>query len=162
MTPLRSSMVLWLFLVASPSPALQSGDELTPSETVEKFSESGHEEKANYVITSKGDWKRLWKIVHSVRSPRPALPRIDFSERMVIAVFDGEQGDSRNSISITKLIRSDDALHVFVKETAGSPLCPPGPPVTVQPYDIIQTERIKKPSKNVFFEDAEQEMQKCP
>ncbi len=149
-----------LFVSAVITPAQQEGDKLIPFETMASYHYSGVTEKKNLVITNKREWKKLWKLVHSREVPRPPLPKINFAERMVIAVFLGEQSDSARRISIVKLVKSGDQLRIFTKETLGNATCP-GPPVTVQPYHIVVTDRIETTGENVIFEEPEQEIVKC-
>lgn len=159
---LCASLLVSFLLTNFNTPAQQLEGTVWQLETIEKFSFSGHRERRNYVITSRKDWESLWNVVHLGRVPQPALPEIDFGNKIIIAVFDGEQGDSRNTFAITQLVKTGKILHVFTKRIVGSSLCPPGPPITVQPYHIIVTDQIKKAKKRVIFESTEQETMTCP
>lgn len=156
------SILALLFLTTLlPAPQHSQSEELIPFETIEKFSRSGVKDRRTAVITKNRAWKNLWKEVHSIATPRPPRPEIDFDLQTVIAVFGGEQGDSTRSISITRVVRAGENVRVYTKETYNGPTCPPGPPIASEAYHIIVTERIGGAKVRVVFEETEVEERKC-
>lgn len=111
--------------------------------TVDKGEYGGYEKRKNYVITDIDDWKRLWNASQST-------PDVDFTQKMVIAVFQGVKKSGSYGIKVSKLIETENALEVFVKETFPRP----GSIVTfalTSPYHIIETRKI---AKTVVFKHA--------
>jgi hypothetical protein len=140
--------------------AQEQEQEEEPFETIIKQRQSGQTERKNFVITNRDDWVSLWDVVHSPVQPQPPLREVDLTERIVIAVLLGEQPLSGSDISITKLVKDGKKIRVFTRQTLENLACP-GPPISVQPYHIIEIDRIKKPKKNVKFQEPEQEMKRC-
>jgi hypothetical protein len=159
--PCLTVLALLFLSAALPAPQHSQTEELIPFETIEMFSRSGVRERETVVITKNRDWKNLWKEVHSFANPKPPRPGVDFGLQTVIAVFAGEQGDSTRSISITKLVRTEEGIRVYTKESYNGPTCPPGPPIASEAYHIIITERIEGARKRVAFEEAQIEERKC-
>jgi hypothetical protein len=155
------TLVFCLLAPLFPTPSVQAqGIEGDPVafETVESYFNSNIESKKNVVITNSEDWQHFYKKVHSTLS---GMPMIDFSQYTVIAVFAGNQVDSTYRTTITKIVNSGKQYRVFIKESYNGPTCPPGPPVLVQPYHIILTNKIKKAEKRVSFENPEVEVKIC-
>src|SRR5262245_54453910 len=94
----------------TPLASAQLPPQTVPFETIEKYSFSGHREKQNYVITTHEDWQALWAVTHSNVEPQPPLPEVDFSSRMIIAVFQGEQRTGGYTIAVTELVKTGKKL----------------------------------------------------
>ncbi len=131
-------------------------------ETIEKGYVSGHNERKNYVITNEYDWLFLWDKVNSTVTPTfvtPTLsqiPQIDFTQNMIIAVFQGTFGSTGYGIEIIKVIETENTLEIFVKETHPGRRCVVGFMVT-NPYHII---KVKRTDKEISF-NVEKEYREC-
>lgn len=124
--------------------------------TIAKGYYSGHDERKNYVIINKDDWKNLWDKVNSIITPKPFLAEIDFSRNMIVAVFQGAQSTGGYAIDIVKVVETGNTLEVFVQEISPGRGCGVTFVVT-QPYHIIEVQRV---DKKVIFR-IEKEVKNC-
>jgi PrcB C-terminal len=141
-------LVIVSLLLSSPASARHTNQPVE-FETLAKFFMSGHTEKKNYVITSKGDWESLWDKVVSRSHPRPAAPEVDFSKHSLIAVFQGNQPSSGYSISVYRLVKSGKKLKIYVREVLPADECVVMLVIT-QPFEIILTDKIEDVDRVVF------------
>ena len=118
-------------------------------ETVAKHFACGHWEKQNYVITSKDEWERVWRLAMSNTYPLPPAPEIDFSKRSIIAVFQGFQPSDGYAVSVTKIVRTDDGIKVTIRESLPADSCHVLMVVT-EPYHIIELDRVEDASAVTF------------
>ncbi|MEE8419749.1 MAG: protease complex subunit PrcB family protein [Dehalococcoidales bacterium] len=110
-------------------------------ETIDKGSSSGIETGERLVIESAADWEDLWGEHTALRTPAPALPGIDFSRQMVIAVFSGLKSTGGYSVEITEIRATNRELNIVYQVTE------PGPDDMVteaetQPFHIIKIGRV--------------------
>ena len=106
-------------------------------ETLEPRVRSLVAKEANHVVRERAAWESLWRS----HAGDAALPEVDFSRKMVIAVFLGTKPDGCHSTDITSIIRFDGKLLVTHADTV------PGPAVLctaalVQPAHLVVTDRI--------------------
>lgn len=148
-----------LFLHATATPAFQQ-DAGTPIafETVLRHRSSRILQKKNVVVTNPQDWQKLWKKMGFLETP---IPEIDFSQRTLIAVFNGESGDANNLVEITRVEKIGKAYQVFARENHTHPTCPPPPPVTSTSFHLIVVEKIKNPERRVEFRPHEHQSIPC-
>lgn len=140
--------------------ARQSQQDL-PFQTVLKDDNSGVEAEKQRLITTKREWRALWKKVHSLGSPVPDLPQVDFSTHMIVAVFKGETGPN-HSLEITRIVMSEESLQVFVKETImDGPNCLPLPAIVNRPFQIVELERLGRRLRRVAEFKVESETRDC-
>jgi protease stability complex PrcB-like protein len=118
-------------------------------ETIAKNFACGHAAKANYVVTTREEWEKVWNAAYANSYPIPPAPDVDFAEHSIIAVFQGNQPSAGYDISITKLVRSGKKLKIHVRELAPDLPCKVLLVIT-QPFQIIQTEKIDRPEKVKF------------
>jgi hypothetical protein len=80
------------------------------------------------VVANTTDWALLWSEHTKGRIPRPALPPIDFSDRIVVGVFLGARPNGCHSVFIQSVHRAGDAIIVEYVERVplASDLCIPG------------------------------------
>lgn len=102
--------------------ALQTKQELS-FKTLSKQTNVEHARKENLVIRKQTEWEKLWKEMHGAEAQPensggklPELPQADFNRHMVLAVFQGAQPSGGYSIEITKIVRANGKLEVFVEE----------------------------------------------
>ncbi len=101
-------------------------------------------EAEELVISSQEDWMTLWQRLQEGVIPSVPAPEIDFSQRMVLAVFAGEKPTGGFTMAIKRVVKERGGLKVYVEE--GSP--PPGAMVTqvlTYPYHIVSIPRIDLP-----------------
>lgn len=84
-------------------------------ETIMKGCGWGLSERKNIVITNESEWKDLlnnlgWSWSNS------SLPEIDFTQNIIIAVFQGCFGTGGYSIEITQIVDNESTIEVIVKE----------------------------------------------
>ena len=142
-----AAAALFLFLPAvarSQEPARKA-----EFETVAKNFACGHTARMNYVATTREEWEQIWRALNANSYPVPPAPEVDFSQRSIIAVFQGNQPSSGYDISITKLVRSGNKNKAHVREVIPDMPCKVLLVIT-QPFHIIQTEKIEHPEKVKF------------
>lgn len=115
---------------------------------VEQGSYSGFGSRREVVVTNAADWATFWKQHHSRVFPVPALPTIDFSKEMVIAVFMGQRSSGGFSTTIEKVV--DGAKNVVVTYREKSPSGMSTAAMS-QPFHIV---RVPASTKPVVFKVA--------
>lgn len=108
-------------------------------------------ERGNYVITRSTDWKNLWTKINYYSSPIPALPEVNFSKEMVVALFSGRRYSSGYSIEVYDIQEKTNTIVVFVKEYSPGSNCIVAQSVTY-PFQII---RIPRSEKEIGFDSQE-------
>lgn len=114
--------------------------------TLFQHSQSSHEQKKNYVIRSQVEWQKLWQQMQVASFlPRNArtdslLNKIDFNKHMLLAVFQGQKPSGGYSITVDKLVRSNNRLEVFIEEKSPGADCFTTQMLT-HPYHVIVTEK---------------------
>jgi hypothetical protein len=134
----------------------QQGPQPASFETIGKHSLSGQREKQSYAVTTREEWQSLWDLVHTHVIPKPDLPEVDFSQRMVIAVFQGEQSSGGFTITITDLVKNGKKLTAKITEVSPGTSCGVTAALT-QPYHIVVTDKVRK----VKFK-VKRETKECP
>lgn len=120
-------------------------------ETLSKQTNLQYVKKKEHVLRTQAEWEKLWKQMHQVEGQReqssgrlPDLPKVDFTRQMVIAVFQGQKPSGGYSIEITKLVRNNGKLEVFVEETSPGKDC-----FTIQiityPHHIVVVDKSTDP-----------------
>ncbi len=110
-------------------------------ETILDEATSGLHERRREVVRDEAGWARLWAQIHEGVTPPPAVPPVDFSRDMLIAVATGTRATGGFGIKIRSVARRGDRLEVVVLET-----CPaPGDRVSMgltQPVQVVRVERL--------------------
>lgn len=80
---------------------------------------SGITEARQVVVKNNADWQTLWRLHKASQTPIPALPAIDFSEKMVVGVFTGTRGNGCHSVKIesTELIINQKIVIKYREKT---------------------------------------------
>jgi hypothetical protein len=73
----------------------------------------------NLVVRDSAALQQLWQASFQNRTPAPALPQIDFSQKMLVAVFTGTQSSGCHAVQITRI--SAAAGKVVVNYQADTP-----------------------------------------
>jgi hypothetical protein len=116
---------------------------LLPFETIEQGLNSGYPEAASYVVRSREDWAVLWERAHAKVIPVPPLPPVDFSQQMVVGVFQGSRPSGGYRIEVTELLDTGAALEVAVRTSSPGRGCATTTAFT-EPYHLVQTERLDR------------------
>lgn len=100
------------------------------------------------VITSEAEWEALKEKMNSVNSVSADFKNdtIDFSEEVVIAIFEPVKTTGGHSVYISETTETNEEIQIKVKTTT-----PEGMATTVmtQPYYLA---KMKDPSKPIIFE----------
>jgi hypothetical protein len=114
-----------------------------PFERVAMDSFSGVNQKKNVVIKDEAAWARLWTEHTAGRSPAPALPKVDFSSKMLVGVFLGDTGSCR-TVAIPQVVAGSISVKVEVDERSLQTfdVCPA---VVTQPMQIVAIDRTDIP-----------------
>jgi hypothetical protein len=115
-----------------------------PFERVAKDSFSGVHEKKNVVIRDEAAWARLWAEHTAGRSPAPELPKIDFTNKMLVGVFAGDSGSGCHTIAIPHVVAGASSIKVEVdeRELQTFDVCPA---VVTQAMQIVAIDRSELP-----------------
>ena len=73
--------------------------------------------KESIVVRNDAEFRELWMRIYSNRSPKPDLPKVDFTKSIVVASFMGSQRTGGFSISIGEPSVKDGELVVPVAST---------------------------------------------
>jgi hypothetical protein len=102
---------------------------------------SGLHERRREVVRDEAGWAQLWAEIHEGVTPQPALPPVDFSRDMLIAVATGTRPTGGFDIKVRRVTRGGERLEVAVHET-----CPaPGDRASMgltQPVEVVRLERL--------------------
>ena len=106
-------------------------------QTLLKGYRSAVREPLQAAARNQADWKALWGKHVSTEPNAPALPAVDFSREIVVAVFLGEKPTGGHDIEITNVEQRDGNLTVsFIEKSP-----PPGGLVTqafTQPFHMVR------------------------
>ena len=121
--------------------------------TISKNSYNLLTEKTEKIIKSQGVWATLWS---SLSPTDDTIPQINFNEKMIIAVFQGQKSTGSYEIEIIKILEKETYLEIFVKETSPGVNCGADEVIT-SPYHIVE---LNKSDKEVRF-TFEQKITNC-
>ena len=139
-------MFLILLFVVPASNARQQSDEIIPFQTLIEYEYGGPpdlEHATAYIVRNRRQWKRIWKLAHIPFAIKPPRPEIDFDSLTVLAVFHAYTGGSCTT-SLTTIVKSEDGLQVYAKQSCRGPSCGPQPGNVLKPVEIVTFERIEK------------------
>ena len=106
-------MSVWFLALISIVSGLQS-----PSvETIAMGNMSGLDEARTAVVRTEAEWSKLWT-AHDAAKPRP---NVDFTKRMVAAVFLGSRPSAGFGVEVTGTRQDGKALVVEWRETRPAP-----------------------------------------
>lgn len=101
------------------------------------------------IIKNKEDWQRLWNIHRGDRKNQS--PKINFNDKIVIAIFSGQQPSGGYAVGVSQMKILDDNLYVGV--TFKEPQ--QGDQVSLaltQPYIFVSTNKVD--GKVIFIADT--------
>lgn len=138
---------------------VEGDNENTPEiifSTVLKGENSGETKNKNYLIINEKDFENIWNLINENITPKPEMPKIDFSKEVVVAVFQGEKPTGGYGVEIVKIIEDSAAVNVLVKEKSPGVFCAV-PEVITSPYHLV---KIKKIGKKLDFR-VQEEISRC-
>lgn len=114
--------------------------------TIDKGFRSGIKERKFIVIKTEKEWGDLWRLQKGTFLPEQHIPRVDFEQEMVIAVFSGEKRTGGYGIEITRVEENLEKgqLKVIFLETHPSPKSMLIQVLT-QPYHIVKLKKVDTP-----------------
>ncbi len=111
-TRLRAFVFSWLMLLAVGMSAQGSAPR-----TIEKGDQSSIEDAKQVLVRSDAELRELWR----QHAPDRAVPAVDFSREMVVAVFMGSRPNAGFSTAIVSATAANGALVVRYSETKPAP-----------------------------------------
>ena len=134
--------VVFAILLAGVSVYFKSPEVGTPGgvsfETVKLEFYGGIQTPKEEVVKTEAEWVTLWNQMSANVTPKPKVPEINFSKKMVIGVFMGTRSTGGYRTEITKITESADRLTVHVKETSPGQNCAVTMAIT-NPYHVVST-----------------------
>ncbi len=121
--------------------------------TISKETSSQITQRTQNVIKTQGAWVNFWTRLSITDGP---IPQVDFNEKMIIAVTQGQKSTGSYEIEITKIIERENYIEVFATETSPGINCAADTVIT-SPYHIVE---IEKSDKTIRF-TLEQEIIEC-
>ncbi len=110
---------------------------------------AGITEKVNDVFGDRASFEAFWELVAAGTTPAPALPVVDFTKDMAIAVSPGVMNSGGYTVQITNVTSDGEKLTVTVVVTR-----PTGIVTTAltQPYHIITIGKTDLPVEYTWIE----------
>jgi hypothetical protein len=109
-------------------------------ETVARDNLSGVTAPQTVVVKDQATWDKLWRQHAAGRTPAPAVPKVDFTRKMLVGVFGGEYADSCHGIAIARVAAGASKLDVEVAERA-TPAQAVCLPVVSHPMQVVAVDR---------------------
>jgi hypothetical protein len=101
---------------------------------------SGLTDRADYVIRTKGQWRRMWAALNERVTPTPARPAVDFRHSMLLLVTLGREPTSGYAIAVTGVSKGTGRLVADVEERSPGSNCFVAQHVTA-PYQVVRVPR---------------------
>ncbi|MBI5065915.1 protease complex subunit PrcB family protein [Candidatus Woesearchaeota archaeon] len=112
-------------------------------EEISKGAHSAHNERTHYKISDNVTWNKVWTKTFANCSSIPAVPSVDFSTEMVLAVYMGAKSSGGYNITIEKIVETEERLEILVKEVNRKPGMMTTMAIT-KPYHIVKTAKSNK------------------
>jgi hypothetical protein len=109
-------------------------------ETVARDNLSGVTARQTVVIKDQAAWDKLWSQHIAGRTPVPAAPKVDFTRKMLVALFAGEYGNACHSLAVARVAAGATRLEIEVDEhdVTTVAICTP---VVSHPMQIVAVDR---------------------
>ena len=116
-------------------------DGMLAFETIEQGDQSGIQDSAAVleVARTQEEWQDLWSRHRAGRRPETEPPPVDFDERMVVAVIDGQQPTGGHTLYVTGIEVVGERLVVRVERSVPGEACVVASVLT-WPFHIVETE----------------------
>ncbi|HEX6939025.1 MAG TPA: protease complex subunit PrcB family protein [Longimicrobiales bacterium] len=112
---------------------------------------SGIASRRRDVITTRAEWQAFWNELMATRTPRPALPAVDFDRETVLVAAMGRQPTGGYAIEIEQVYRAPDEVVAVVAETRPGEGCMTAQAITA-PVFVARIERAGLPIRFVETE----------
>lgn len=110
-------IILSIFLFNCKISNHSSSQHEIPFEVLTKGSHGGYTVSEYLVVKNSKTLKTCYSQINKIRKPGIPIPKIDFEQEMVVALFMGEKSTGGFSISIKKIEQSTDTIYVYLTET---------------------------------------------
>ena len=91
-------------------------------------------------IDTESEWEEFWSRHQAILTPQPALPAVDFTQEMVIAVLDQQKSSGGFLLEITAIEEAEGNLVIRVNRRVPEPDCAVAAVIT-QPFHIVRVPR---------------------
>lgn len=112
-----------------------------PFTQVAKEQFSGISQRRTEVIALESRWTQVWDEITANRTPKPAIPRVDFEKELLILAAYGETGDACRDVQVEKVDRVNGALSVSILDKQRAANCPACPAVVARPVHVVSIAR---------------------
>ena len=96
--------------------------------------------RADYVIRTKREWRQMWAALNDGVIPKPARPRVDFRQSMLLLVTLGREPTGGYGITVTGVSKATGRVAVDVEERSPGSNCIVAQHVTA-PYHVVSVPR---------------------
>jgi len=136
----RYSALALLLLVACHGSPTEPGGTL-PFTTIAKEQYTGLSAARQEAISTQERWNAVWAEIVSTRTPKEAVPAVNFMTSQVLLVARGQTPDSCRTIEIERVEQQNDTYRVSVQD-ARKPMSCSCPGVVVQPIHAVVVARV--------------------
>jgi hypothetical protein len=135
---------------------------LLATESISSGVFSGVSTAQKVVVKDKAAWAKLWSDTHKNSTVAPALPDVDFDNKMVIGVYQGEHPNGCNYTRITKVAVTGDKLVVNHSDhdDLKAMLCIQA---ISSPYHLVSVDRVEAAvefvnitANKIYFQEIDQ------
>ena len=117
-----------------------SSEDSIPIRSIARGGFSGIQEPKQEVITDRKIWEQFWSKHSRLMKPATALPEVDFTKEMVIAVTMGTKRTGGYAVEVVSVEAIDKKLKITVKQSS-----PPPGAMTIQaltaPFHFVAVPR---------------------
>ena len=145
-------MLLFVIFIAGCTTEVVETDQAITFRVLSKGQTSGLTQQKYLVLNDVRELIQLWQI-HTSVNPAP-IPRVNFTNDMVIAVFMGEQRTGGYAIFIENIIEREKVVDVIVSQVRPKPGSSRIMMIT-QPHMIVAMPRSKKPVAFRFMDNPQ-------
>jgi hypothetical protein len=105
---------------------------------------SGLTDQERIVVRDSASWAALWPRIVGTHSPKPRVPRVDFTREMLLVASMGRRSSGGYVIAIDSVHTASDSLRVVVREQSPGPRCGT-PGVLSSPVALARVQRSTLP-----------------
>jgi hypothetical protein len=117
-------------------------------ETLAKGNYSGVDQQRFQTIRDQQTWQRIWRQTFARKSPMPKLPKVDFSQYIVMALFLGQKRTGGYGLQVRRIDSHPKSMVVHISLISPGKGCASTQALT-QPYQIIE---LPATSKEILFQ----------